>query len=1397
MLVDSEGNVVYSVAKSADFGSNLLSGANRESLASKTFQKALAATSQDQTVVSDMELSDKRPTMFMGQAVQDASGKRLGAVLYEINPSTFTEILSDTMNLGESGEVYLVGPDLTRRSGSRFFKAQMLVDRVDTEPARRAAAGVSGTIITTDYRGIPVISSFAPFDLMGIRWSIISEVDLAEALAPLAKMAAATAVSVLIVILLISAGGYFSARRISRVLSGFMENMRDLAQGNTEVEIAHDAKTEEGRQISATLHQYRESLLARQSLIADLNDRHAQFAETLERAPIGVLVLTVKNKVLFINGPGARILERDASRMVGENFFIEQLAVDAQEAQDLIVQVRRLGFVRDRQITVRVNGLKELSVSCFLASFQDTPAYIVWFDDITNSLATKSELERLSTQFVALMEASPAMITIRGRDLRLLAASQSVANDCNVPSWRDLVGKSVEELWPDLEVSEAERASWADIVAGRAAEHTGEMELRPGTWYSARRIPIKNKRGEIEGVLSIGTDITLYKQQQRATDLALAEATEAKARLAKEHGLVSSILDAVPIPIFYKDAETRYLGANRAFEEMRGVRRADMIGKRLSEIGITPEFRLESLQRQAEDATRGVVIRDERQMRLADGQDHIVLFHLQAFKGADGQPAGTVGAFVEVTELKNTQHELEKATRAKSEFLASMSYEIRTPMNAIIGMAHLALRTELTPRQKDYLTKIRASGEHLLGIINDILDFSKIEAGKLTIETVDFDFEGVLDTVSTLISEKAAAKGLEFIFDIAPSIAPSLKGDSLRLGQVLINLCNNAVKFTDSGEIILRARVAENAPDMQKLRFEVTDTGIGLTQEQAGRLFQAFEQADGSTTRQYGGTGLGLAISKRLVELMGGEIGVTSEPGKGSTFWFTAVFGKAEGEPKRLPLPDMRGRRTLVIDDNELSREVLADLLVSLTFDVDQASGGIQGIEMAQAAIRAANPYEIALVDWKMPGMDGIETGRRLRALAPASGLPRLVMVTAYGREEAFKQAKEDFAAVLVKPISPSTLFATALQLVGLGESDRGSAKLLAPSPTPADLGLGGLRILLAEDNELNREVAVGLLDGTGVSIDIAENGAVTVEKVEQQPYDIILMDMQMPVMDGLEATRSIKADERFRELPIIAMTANAMAADRERCLAAGMSDHIAKPIDPDELFRVIARWAKRDGTGSVIAKPAPVATGRQSGGSPDLPVIEGIDTHTGLAQTGGKPEQYANVLLRFAERHADNAAEITAALNAGDNSLAQRLAHTLKGLAATIGASQVSEAARRVELGLKNGERVAGAIDNLASCLPQVIAGIHAAFAATVTPSAGSIASASDCAEQLRVLRKLLEHDDGDAANFMARIAPGLSGILTGDEIASLSRTVGEFDFSAALITLDRVCRRLSLESA
>jgi ethanolamine permease len=777
----------------------------------------------------------------------------------------------------------------------------------------------------------------------------------------------------------------------------------------------------------------------------------------------------------------------------------------------------------------------------------------------------------------------------------------------------------------------------------------------------------------------------------------------------------------------------------------------------------------------------------------AYGRDTLVYSPEEEFavKQRDPNIHGLVEALSAQNVVLQAAKELaEETTRLKSDFLANMSHEIRTPMNAIIGLAHLALKTELKPRQRDYLVKIKNSGQHLLGIINDILDFSKIEAGKLSVENVDFDLDTVLQNVGNLISEKVSAKGLELIFDISPSVSTHLRGDPLRLGQILINLCNNAVKFTETGEVLVKAQVLEESEDSQLVEFSVSDTGIGMTEAQIGRLFQAFEQADTSTTRKYGGTGLGLAISKRLTEFMGGTIGVTSQLGKGSTFKFTARLGKgAETSRPSLLRSDLHGRRVLIIDDNSHSRTVLSNMLRSLTLVPDEAASGEEGIEMVRQADKHGEAYEIAFVDWQMPKLDGIETGKRIGALSDLSVRPHLVMVTAYGREEVLRQAENSgFENVLVKPVTSSMLF----------ETMAGVFQTALEKSEPAESGLSfdiertrGARVLLVEDNSINQEVALGQLEDAELLVDVAENGVIAVQMVQQNAYDVVLMDIQMPVMDGLEATREIRSDPRFQTLPIIAMTADALVSDREMCLKAGMNDHIAKPIDPDDLFGVLLRYLKRpEGNGKRGEAKRVSATD----GVP--PHIAGIDTKGGLKRTGGNRKRYEILLRRFAQQQAGTAQEIIGALSARDTATAERAAHSLKGAAGTLGATALSEAAAETEAAIRTDQPAHAELAALSSSLDGVVAAIKAALPDEIVTNNTRFASVDPATVTMLLsrLKHLLESDDGEAADFIVDAQPRLVGVLTTTELETLSGLVGDFDFEASLKCLAGIANRLEL---
>jgi signal transduction histidine kinase/DNA-binding response OmpR family regulator len=634
-------------------------------------------------------------------------------------------------------------------------------------------------------------------------------------------------------------------------------------------------------------------------------------------------------------------------------------------------------------------------------------------------------------------------------------------------------------------------------------------------------------------------------------------------------------------------------------------------------------------------------------------------------------------------QLERAQHAAEAATQAKSEFLANMSHEIRTPMNAILGMSYLALQSGLDAKQRNYVEKVHLAAESLLGIINDILDFSKIEAGKLEIEAIPFQLGDVFDQLANLVGMPAEEKGLELLFVLPPELPTALVGDPSRLGQVLLNLVNNGIKFTERGEVTVAVSLVERSDECARLRFEVRDSGIGMSAEACERLFQPFTQADASTSRRFGGTGLGLAICRHLVERLGGEIGVDSEPHRGSRFHFTLPFAlQAGGQPGAQPAPnaaELRGARVLIVDDHPAVRELLRTLVASLGLNAEVAAHGEAALAAVASADAADRPFKLVLLDWRMPGMDGVECLARLLNIASRHAPPTVLMVTAFSREHAERQLQArglQVAALLPKPVTPSALLDACVTALGLPATSPGRNEQKLGRLQARQASLAGARILLVEDNAINQELACGLLERAGIVVTIAADGREALAALDSAEFDAVLMDCQMPVMDGYEATRALRQRPALKDLPVIAMTANAMAGDREKVLAAGMNDHVAKPFRVDDLFATLTHWVR-----PASAPPAALA----------LPRAAGLDVAAGLAAVDGNEALYRRLLGMFSRREADFEARMRAACAQGDLATALRSAHDLKSVAGTLGMPELQQAAAALEAACGRGVGVAG----------------------------------------------------------------------------------------------------------
>ncbi len=838
----------------------------------------------------------------------------------------------------------------------------------------------------------------------------------------------------------------------------------------------------------------------------------------------------------------------------------------------------------------------------------------------------------------------------------------------------------------------------------------------------------------------------------------LEELVEARtAELNNSQKRLAQIIDFLPDPTWVIDCDGRVVTWNRAMEKLLGIKAEEMVGKDNYEYAL-PFYNerrpvLIDLVREwdAGYEKEYLSVKKEEDILISEsyhphlGKDGM---YLSATAGllydAEGEIVGAIESLRDITESKRMQEELEQAkqaaddaNKAKSDFLANMSHEIRTPMNAVIGMTHLALKTKLDAKQQDYLAKIQSSANSLLGIINDILDFSKIEAGKLDMEAVEFNLEDVLDNLANLVTVKAQEKeDLEVLFSTAQDVPRFLVGDPLRLGQVLLNLANNAVKFTDSGEIVVSTEMVNEIDNRVMLKFSVIDSGIGLTPDQIARLFQAFTQADTSTTRKYGGTGLGLTISKRLVEMMGGEIWAESEAGNGSTFSFTAAFEKGlEKEKKQVELSaDLHNLNVLVVDDNATSRQILQDMLESFSFRVSLAASGQEGLAEIEKSLDG-EPFDLVLMDWKMPGMDGIEASRQILVHPKLDTPPAIIVVTAYGREEIMRKVDQlGLDGFLIKPVSPSVLLDNIMYALGQEKAGQTQPTQLQDQETERLMHFRGAHVLLAEDNEINQQVAKEILEAAGLMVDLADDGKQALEAVQNNEYDVVLMDIQMPVMDGYEATRKIREWEGERRnaevgmrnaetevrgkrpentdqqpvardqgpVPIIAMTAHAMTGDEQKSLDAGMNGHVTKPIDPQQLFAALRQWipsAENRGQTSTTQPQTLAETPRETSQQITEPIstttaqddfpqdMPGFDLAAGLQRLQGNRKLYKKLLRDLATHYAAVPGEIRAALDTDDMNQAHHLVHSLKGVAANLGATDLQAAAIEMEKLVKPGE--------------------------------------------------------------------------------------------------------------
>ena len=883
--------------------------------------------------------------------------------------------------------------------------------------------------------------------------------------------------------------------------------------------------------------------------------------------------------------------------------------------------------------------------------------------------------------------------------------------------------------------------------------------------------------------------------------VSLRDATErkkAQEALRRSADEVADLYNNAPCGYHSLDENGVILNINDTELKWLGYTREEVVGRLTFADILTPESREIFTRNFPVFKERGWVNNLEFDVYRKDGSILSIVLNATAVKDAEGRFIMSRSTMFDneekktmIEELRQAQKAADDANRAKSSFLANMSHEIRTPMNAVIGFANLALKTELTARQRDYVSKIHNAGVSLLGLINDILDFSKIEAGRLSIEEVDFSLDGVVENVVAAAAHDAAQKGLELLINIPRDIPQDLVGDPHRLGQVLVNLVGNAMKFTETGEVEVRVALLERTGEKVKLSCTVRDTGIGMSEDQMASLFQPFSQADSSTTRRYGGTGLGLSITRHLVEMMGGQIWVESAVAKGTSFTFTAWFGLAAGKPQRHVMPRrLDGMRVLVVDDNASAREVLQEVLSSLRFRVVTAESGEEGVSAARAA-DADDPFGLVVMDWKMPGIDGIEATRRITARGALTNPPVVFLLSASGagegeRARALQAGAADF---LTKPVTPSTLVDALLKAFA---PEVVPAMRNAPKESNEARALLGAQVLLVEDNEINQQIALELLRGAGVRVTLARNGREAYEMLggAEGRFDLVLMDIQMPEMDGYEATRRIRSQTWGTDIPIIAMTAHALVEEREKAMQAGMNDHISKPIDPDAMFATIHRYYGQ-GASPEALKGGGVSVPRQN--EPLLPSIEGVDVTSGLARVAGNRGLYIDLLRRFISSQAEIAREIATTLERNDRETAERLAHTLKGTAGNLGVSPVQAIAARLEQQIRGRETVEKIEESLALLEPVLRSTVERIQAALPDKEARKDTGdrwkePGDLQHALDRISALIEENDSEALDLFETMSGSLAAVSDPGDVTELRERLHAYDFKSAFSLLNHI---------
>jgi two-component system, sensor histidine kinase and response regulator len=1139
------------------------------------------------------------------------------------------------------------------------------------------------------------------------------------------------------------------------------------------------------RQVERELVGYRtrlEALVAERT--AELERSNALLETVYTTAPVGLYFMDREMRFVMINDYLAALKPLPAGEHVGRTLYEvmdHDTAAEIERYHRHVLETGRplVGIERSNDVPAEPGVMRHWLASYYPVFGPDRA--IAGVNAVVLDITERKLLEQRNRDneelFRALYESSCDANMLVASGAGFVSANQAAATMFGCETIDEFLTLSPASASPEFQPNGRRSSEMADEYV-RTALETGGNHFE---WLHRRRDGSTFHADVVLTSVDIGGKGIV---QALVRDISARVATEEALRaagiqLAERERFIRTVTDNLPALVGYWDADLRCRFANRSYLAWLGRAEHEVLGHGADEL--LGEAHRSEAEPQVNRVLAGEPQTFERELRGADGAPiHTLSSYIPDFD-QHGKVRGFHLLMTDVTELKRTGdrlaralREAEQANQAKGQFLANMSHEIRTPMNAIMGLARLLEEAPLGQRERGYAERMKIAAKSLLGMLNDVLDFSRAESGQLKLEHRPFRLDEVLDSISVLVASNAWDKGVEPVFAVAPGVPALLVGDAMRLGQVLLNLVGNAIKFTAEGEVVLAIRVLRHAPGRVRLAFTVRDTGIGIAPEQQQRMFEAFSQADSSTSRKYGGAGLGLAISRRLAELMGASLQVRSALGEGAEFALEAEFALAETDDA--PSAPPPGLRLLVADDNASAGEALAEACAAFGWQVERAQGGREAAELL-----LTRHYDLAFLDSAMPDLDGVAVLARARA-GGAAALPRCALMAAEREHETLAPlaGQLGIGAMLAKPVTPGALRAAVARLLG------SEAALPAPSASALAARLRGLRVLLVEDNQINQEVANHILTHAGATVDIAADGRAAVDMLASgaREYDVVLMDLQMPVMNGFEATRAIRA-LGFTELPVVAMSANAMEEDRRSACEAGMTDHLSKPIEVEQLLVVLDRVAGR----APHPSPAPSA----AAGAPCLaaqavlPPLPGIDLRAALARFGGDAAAFSALLRRLEGSEGHTPAQVRAFLARGERGAARQRLHRLRGVAANLGATEVAGLALESEQALAgDGEQaLAGCLDRLAEALDRLLVALRALPADVAGAPRQAAMDATATNGDLKRLLELLQANNMTALDQFAALRPALARMLAPQDVAALDEAVGTLRFDAAAALL------------